>query len=282
MCALLGQKKREIRVKNKFFTHKLDMRKKQRRNGGKMQLSGIGSENHSSAHHVTKCIHDHGGGDKDSGAAGAHSAASSQVHTALQEKQDPVFSLNTLLQKLWDGARNCFGKFLGIYVEGGADSGRPGTNTAKAVPETIETLALGDEKQADGSLLHNPQLSNAASAVTPRQFVQNNPYFAAVSDTGQEKQKIWQKAKVRFQEISKHLTGQLSSKNSFHTGQQKPKQDLRRHSRYRKDDLEIECVITDDSYLMDSYNRKGAYSKLTVTAPGSAAGREPVPAHTSE
>ena len=29
-------------------------------------------------------------------------------------------------------------------------------------------------------------------------------------------------------------------------------------------DQEIECILTDESYLTDSYNRKGEYSHLTT------------------
>ncbi len=229
-----------------------------------MHLGGIGSENHSSFHHVTNCIHHHDA-EKQVGAAGMRSAASSQMNAVPQEQRDPGFSLDMLLRKLLSGGRKLLGRFLGAHTQGEGLQDRPEAGSALQGGGSVESLALQEERRGEDSLLHNPQLSHAAAAVTPRQFVWNNPYFAAVSDTGNEKQRTWQKIKVRFQEITKHLTGQLSNKNSFHTGQQKPKQDLRRYSRYRKDDLEVECVITDDSYLLDSYNRKGSYSKLTVS-----------------
>ncbi len=78
--------------------------------------------------------------------------------------------------------------------------------------------------------------------------------------------------KVRFKDITGQLAGHLPKKfsgflqtrNSFQARQQKPKQDLRKHSKYREDKVEIDCVLTDDSYLLDSYDRKGEYSKLST------------------
>ena len=48
------------------------------------------------------------------------------------------------------------------------------------------------------------------------------------------------------------------------TKQQHTKEDLRKRSQYKEDDQEIECILTDESYLTDSYNRKGEYSHLTT------------------
>jgi len=93
--------------------------------------------------------------------------------------------------------------------------------------------------------------------------IHNNPYFSAIEDTGKQKQTAWEKVRVRLQAFTGQLSGRFAGRNSFETRQQKPKQDLRKHSRYRQDDLEIDCILTDDSYLLDSYDRKGEYSKLS-------------------
>jgi hypothetical protein len=97
-----------------------------------------------------------------------------------------------------------------------------------------------------------------------QQSAENNPYFAAIKDTGKEKQSIWEKVRVKFHSIAGQLMGRFSNRNSLQTKQEKPKDDLRKHSTYRQDDVEIDCILTDDSYLMDSYDRKGEYSKLSV------------------
>jgi hypothetical protein len=67
-------------------------------------------------------------------------------------------------------------------------------------------------------------------------------------------------------QLADHLPGRFfgfQTRSSFQSGS-RPKGDLRRKSRYRKDEVEIDCILTDDSYLMDSYDRKGEYSKLTT------------------
>lgn len=61
--------------------------------------------------------------------------------------------------------------------------------------------------------------------------------------------------------LEKHLP--FKQTGSFQAKHQK-KEDLRKHSRYRRDEMEIDCILTDDSYLMDSYDRKGEYSKLST------------------
>ena len=70
--------------------------------------------------------------------------------------------------------------------------------------------------------------------------------------------------KVKFYSIAGQLLGRFSNRNSLQSKQEKPKEDRRKHSTYRQDDVEIDCILTDDSYLMDSYDRKGEYSKLSV------------------
>lgn len=113
--------------------------------------------------------------------------------------------------------------------------------------------------------LHGPQVAAAASGIqAPRDMLQPNPYFNVAEDTGRHQVTLREKVKVRFQSIAEYFTRQFSGKNEFQAKQEKPHEDLRRHSRYRQDDLEIDCVLTDDSYLLDSYDKKGEYSKLSA------------------
>ena len=68
--------------------------------------------------------------------------------------------------------------------------------------------------------------------------------------------KVMQKFPGRF--LGSH------SGDFLQTKQQHTKEDLRKRSQYKEDDQEIECILTDESYLTDSYNRKGEYSHLTT------------------
>ena len=81
----------------------------------------------------------------------------------------------------------------------------------------------------------------------------------------------FQKIRIRVQQVAKQLADHLpghffgsSGGNSLQAKPDRSRQDLRRRSQYKEDDVEIECILTDDSYLMDSYNRKGEYSRLST------------------
>ena len=81
-----------------------------------------------------------------------------------------------------------------------------------------------------------------------------------------------QRIRSRVKGVTGQLAGKLpgrffrfQAKNSFQArSEQKPEENLRKRSKYRKDELEIDCILTDESYLLDSYDRKGEYSQLTT------------------
>ena len=77
--------------------------------------------------------------------------------------------------------------------------------------------------------------------------------------------------------LSGRLPGRFAgfwAKETFQTKQEQPKEDLRKRSKYRQNELEIDCVLTDDSYLQDSYNSKGEYSKLAGDMRGNVSTRK--------
>lgn len=218
-----------------------------------MQINGIGSS-HSDMHHVTDCIHStqkHLEGKVGGASAGAANANMTQTIPATSDQTGEPFSLSSWLQNALSGARRIFGRIWGSSSD----------------TLTGETVANQNSAQTQNSAhtLHASQIEAASAVVQLSQNYNNNPYFTTVADTVPTKQNVWQKLKIQFHNITGFLTKRFSFGNSssFHTGQERPKEDLRRHSRYREDDMEIDCVLTDDSYLMDSYNKKGEYSKLS-------------------
>ena len=218
-----------------------------------MQINGIGSS-HSDMHHVTNCIHStqkHLDGKVGGASAGAANSNMTQTISVTSDQTGESFSLSSWLQNALSGARRLFGRIWGSSSD----------------TLTGETVANQNSAQTQNSAhtLHASQIEAASAVVQPSQNYNNNPYFTTVADTVPTKQNVWQKLKVQFHNITGFLTKRFSFGNSssFHTGQERPKEDLRRHSRYREDDMEIDCVLTDDSYLMDSYNKKGEYSKLS-------------------
>ncbi len=251
-----------------------------------MQIGGISSQHDSSMHHVSSCIHDHGSSKKEPGgmksAASAGAAASFMQRMAKQES----FSLSAWLADPFGSAKKLFGRLW--RGSGSSEAGAASEKVESAKEQVLANLAVLDNKESDSqgntlngvlqghsgmptetastTVLHTPQVAAAASAVMQPDLVKDNPYFSAAYDAGRQRQTFWQKMRVRFHEISGFLTKRFSfsGKGSFQTKQEQPKEDLRKRSRYRGEDVEIDCVLTDDSYLLDSYNRKGEYRRLSA------------------
>lgn len=248
-----------------------------------MQVNGIRND-HSSQHHVTNCIHSHGG-DKKTGDAGMASAAQGNQSSSVNSEitREGHFSLSAWMKNTLNGGKKLLQNIWGSSAEETSstlvnDKEIQALNqmTIQAAEESTQALNrspaqnMGQQTSESGTpgntvKLHGPQIAAAASGVqTPQNILQQNPYFSAVEDTGRQQENLWQKMKVRFQAITGYLTKQFSGRNSFQAKQEQPKEDLRRHSRYRQDNLEVECVLMDDSYLLDSYDKKGEYSKLSA------------------
>lgn len=229
-----------------------------------MQVHGVGNEHNHSMHQVTDCMHTDTIAKK--GPMAAAPGAKDTFESSLQEKQraDEGNSLLSWWRNTLSSGRKLLGKIWGEGTGPNAIAGEPGENTAETVEQVM--AQIGDPAAGDapaGQQISTTQQEIVASATVTGSIVERNPYFAAVEDTGKPKQNLWEKVKVRFQSIAGYLTRQFSGRNTFQTKQERPKEDLRKHSRYRQDDLEIDCVLTDDSYLLDSYDRKGEYSKLS-------------------
>lgn len=246
-----------------------------------MQFNGIEQEHNRGMHQITNCMHDHSHYKLEGELHGAAaSAPKQQAMQSAQQQKEGDLSLSAWLERtLGKGKKLLLGIWGSSEVPG---TGEPGDKTGAAQvlaqlgesesAERGNTAASGinSSVQSTSPALHTPQIAAAATAAEV-QNVQNNPYFSAVEDAGSRQKSLLQKMRVKFKDITGQLAGQLpgrffgaGKKGTFQTGKEKPKEDLRRHSRYRKDEVEIDCILTDDSYLLDSYDRKGSYSKLTT------------------
>lgn len=238
-----------------------------------MQLNEIGSGHGSSAHHVTNCMHDHAHMDKVGkiGAA-ASSGMSAQALMAAESQADAQFSLAAWLDKTLNSGRRLWGSIWGNGdAVGTVDAGGTANAGREAGAEQIAAILPQDDSGSGQQTLHAPQIAAAVSAVMQPQDIHNNPYFSAVERLDDQQGNLWRRVKVKFNNMAGQLTGHLPEKffsaqarNSFQTKQERPKEDLRKHSKFRRDELVIDCVLTDDSYLLDSYDRRGEYSKLSA------------------
>ena len=226
-----------------------------------MRFNGIGEEHGAQMHHVTNCMHEHAHYKKeeDVGKASASQTAAQRFEAQKQQGEGQL-SLSAWLEKTFrSGKRLLLRVWAGSESGDGAESRRSdlrgsesGTETAARAPGVLET-------------------AQAAAAVAPFRSVEDNPYFSAVAEREKDRPGVWQRMRVRLKGTAGQLAGHLpgnffnaQTNNSFQAGKERSREDLRKHSKFRKDELEIDCILTDDSYLLDSYDRKGEYSKLST------------------
>lgn len=251
-----------------------------------MQIGGVGSGHSSSAHHVTNCIHEHKSTMKDAGPMGGRSFGGGSNAVSGQASQvGQSFSLSAWLADPIGKVKKMFGRvWNGRNDSGDGSSAKTLSGNERVMAELAEDLL--ESSSASGSALHggttgqpghqqpqttpdtihNPQIAAAATAVKSPDMMQGNPYFSTVENASTQRQTLWQKMKVRLESAAGFLTKKFSfsSRNSFQAKQEQSKEDLRKRSRYRGDNLDVECVLTDDSYLLDSYDRRGEYSQLST------------------
>lgn len=239
-----------------------------------MQIGGIGNSglnNHSNAsHRVTPSLH-HEHETKKEGAMRVSSAPTNSIK--MTETSQQQLSLLDVLKNTLARGKSLLGRLWG--TESGGD-------TPIGARQTVE----GDRVQQAGAdpivtlhdnASHNSHVAAASTVVQPPQTqMGNNPYFTTHSDPGKVKENFFQKIRVKFRDTAGQLTkrfggrlgerlaGRFSGKNTLNSRQQQSRENLRKRSRYKDNDTEIDCVLTDDSYLMDSYDRKGEYTTLTT------------------
>ena len=207
---------------------------------------GMNSQNmNGHVHHVTECIREEKHKQPQGGVAeSARMTAGESVQTITeQEPQWDLFEwVGRAIDRGTDGIRSLFGLERGTGV---GDLRQPA-----AVRENMMAQLLPDQKSGE---------DRAAYFVLAREVTPQNSWF----------QNLKTRAAIRFGAIRGSLTKHLKQGQSLQTGtgkqgsaSQREKQSRKRLSMYRQEELEIECIITDDSYLLDSYNKKGDYSKL--------------------
>ena len=238
-----------------------------------MQIGGIGNSglgSHSSAsHRVTPNLHhDHETKKEGNMRISAAPSGGEKVTQASQQ-----LSLLDILKDVFVRGKSLLGRLWGTESGGASPVG------SQQITDGIRAQQAGTDPLVTlhDNASHDTHVSVASTAVQPQQMpLGNNPYFTTHSDPGKIKENLFQRIRVKFRDTAGQLTkrfggrlgerlaGRFSGKNTLNSRRQKSKEDMRRHSRYKEEDREIDCVLTDDSYLLDSYDRKGEYSRLTT------------------
>lgn len=208
--------------------------------------SGMNSQNmNGHVHHVTECIREERHKQPQGGAAASTRMTVGESVQTITE-QEPQWNLfewaGRAIGRGTSGIRSLFGLGQGTGVRGSRE-------TATTRENVMERLLPDQKSGAD----------RAAYFVPARAAAPQNSWF----------QNLKTRAAIRFGEIRGSLSKHLKREQNLQMGtgkqgnfSQREKQNRKRLSVYRQEELEIQCIITDDSYLLDSYNKKGDYSKL--------------------
>lgn len=205
-----------------------------------------------SSHQVTDCVHRHPEQKKETGAMKMSTESAVSEKSVGQEAMEPPVQWSPM-----DWLRNLLKKGRGLAQRlWGSDS--PGITE-----ENLQKKTGGPDTAQRNSEAALPQKTEEHW----KSAEQMPPYFI-LPEKRESPQGIFQKITTKVHTVSgyleKHLPFTHTQTGSSHAKQQNKEEDLRRRSRYRKEDTEIDCILTDDSYLLDSYNKKGEYSRLST------------------
>lgn len=147
------------------------------------------------------------------------------------------------------------------------ESREAGTTAASGAGSGIPAAAI---PQAD--LSQAVHVSRAAQAAVPA--AQSPSQEASRDGAGQEsgaQEGMWRRIRVRFKDIAGQLTGHLrgntsrfQAKKSFQPKQAITREEPQKTVKPRRDAVEIANYHVEESYLLDSYDRKGGYSKIST------------------
>ena len=223
-----------------------------------MQVGGVGSGHDTYSHQVTSCLHEHEA-NTDTGSMGAKSGTAQTVQMATEVLQENSRgNLLSWVQNIGDSGKQLLQKIWGESKE---------SNDAITSQNGSGNHIAGQETLVTGNSVGVKTAMNRAAVETAA----THTYFRPVEAKDAMPANPFQKVRYQVQKVARKLMDRLPGKFlGSHTGdflqtkQQQTKEDLRKRSQYKQDDQEIECILTDESYLTDSYNRKGEYSHLTT------------------
>lgn len=225
-----------------------------------MQIGGL--DNHSASHHVTQCIHDHSTAQKKTGRTGLQAQQVQQTSQSTSADSMPqVWNLGNWLSELLGKGRNLIGRIWGNFD-------MPADNAGNGVAaQNMTTMQQGNSETAG----HGQSGVAMAQDVARTMGRTGNLWFVPVENqnaaqTVQTPQTNFrERVKIRFSAISSFLSRHMPMMHSGTSSgmkEQKKEENLTRRSRYRDEDVEIDVMLTDDSYLLDSYGKNGEYKQI--------------------
>ena len=246
-----------------------------------MQLGGIGGEHNAAMHQVTHCGHSHS--QRQGDIAGGLASSAADVAAQLQQaelKQEAQFSLSAWMDRAFGKGKRMLQNFWGgtdtvNFGEAGEKTGNPQVMAQSYGEDGANAFGREGRKEGDGqpeeaNVPLTSQIAAAATGVINQTAHENLP-FATVEEFDKAQETIWQKMRVKVKDVAGQLSGHLPGKFlNFQTGgffqakQQQTKEEPRKTVKPGRDRVEIHCAQVEDSYLLDSYDKNGSYSKLST------------------
>lgn len=224
-----------------------------------MRIDGVGSNmiQSSDTHHATDCVHQHPAEKPVNGGMQRRPVGMENMEkkeaAAEESEQQNVGGGSGWVARLLSGGKGLLG-----WIWTGSKDGLASAHKDSDISE------IASREAAEKGLIAGTN-SQAFQERSSKKQAEVNPYFVAVEDR-KGAVPLWKRFKLKVQETTGQFAKRFGKNTNFQTGtgrdNRRSKEDLRRHSKYRQGQEEIECIITDDSYLLDSYDRSGKYSKL--------------------
>lgn len=250
-----------------------------------MDFHGIsGGEHSAQAHHITKCMHDHSHYKMEADVSkAAASAAKAQNQQVAEQQGEGQLSLSAWLDNQLGKGRGMLRRFWSGSETGAAGEagGRTGQEQVLAqisdskeasdtASQSVDT-AVTDGRQMEASqAVHVSRAAQAAAPAAQPRTQEAADVAAAQEDDGQ-KGNLWSRMRVRFKDITGQLAGHLrgnaskyEARRPFQAKQKNVREEPRREVKSRRDAVQISTYHVEESYLLDSYDRKGGYSKIST------------------
>lgn len=224
-----------------------------------MQIGNMGG--HSDIHHVTECMHEHDHMKIKADLKSAGGAAQSASQSVGNTETVSVSNINTWLTNILNKSKNALGRIWGGLDSSGVSAGSAAENAANKGVSSLQQGRAGSvqAEQSTAFLLRDPDKTVERTG---------NPWFVPVEHQGTVRTAhpggVRERVKARFSSVSSFLAKHLPADTGTFSGMKKHKKEenLTRKSHYKDEEAEIECILTDDSYLLDSYDKNGEYRQI--------------------
>lgn len=226
--------------------------------GSTMRIGGTESGQNTDTHYVTKSVHSHPR-ENTQGAMGAMSSSGKTDSLELTQATKEVVQEGTqgLLQQVLTGTKSLWGSIWGDGNGASAQAtGAAGGNNAEqaAAQGLTQSVATGQNSH----VTTNAPLAGAANVSASERLQPGGTQEAGLGH--------------RIKGIAGQLANRLKERlfhshtdSSFSMSKERQRQEeMKRQAKRKRDEVLLRQQTGEDNFLLDSYDRKGEYRKLTT------------------